>query len=167
MWKSTFIFWSHCVTFFVGADSSSFDSFGDLTNVLKMAPKKALPKSLAAAEEQGLQPLTSYFGAAVVRGRPKLKKSNAGRPSAVEKALPPAPAAAKQAAATADPSSGNVAAKDECTAQIAITMHQLPVPSSEVPTAGGSGIGVGRQPETTRNPCTLKIVREKTRVRKA
>ena len=76
-----------------------------------MAPKKALPKSLAAAEELGLQPLTSYFGAAVVRGRPKLKKSNAGRPSAVEKALPPAPAAAKQAAATAAPAPQKVKQK--------------------------------------------------------
>ena len=68
-----------------------------------MAPKKALPKSVAAAEELGLKPMTSFFDAAAVRGRPKLKKSNAGRPSAVEKALPPAPAAAKQAAATAAP----------------------------------------------------------------
>ena len=76
-----------------------------------MAPKKALPKSLAAAEEQGLQPLTSYFGAAVVRGRPKLKKSNAGRPSAVETAFPPAPAAAKQVAATAAPAPQKVKQK--------------------------------------------------------
>ena len=68
-----------------------------------MAPKKALPKSVAAAEELCLKPMTSFFDAAAVRGRPKLKKSNAGRPSAVEKALPPAPAAAKQAAATAAP----------------------------------------------------------------
>ena len=66
-----------------------------------MGPKKALPKSLAAAEELGFKPMTSFFSAAVLRGRPKLKKSNVGRPSAVEKALPPAPAAAKPAAAAA------------------------------------------------------------------
>jgi hypothetical protein len=38
-----------------------------------------------------------------VRGRPKLKKSNSGLTSAVEKALPPATAAAKQGAAAAAP----------------------------------------------------------------
>ena len=50
--------WWH---FFVGADWPSFDSFGNLTIVLKMAPKKALPKSLAAAEELGLKPMTSFL----------------------------------------------------------------------------------------------------------
>ena len=50
-----------------------------------------------------MKPRTIFFSAAVVRGRPKLKKPNAGRPSAVEKALPPATAAAKQGAAAAAP----------------------------------------------------------------
>ena len=45
--------------------------------------------------------MTTFCCAAVVRSRPELKKPNAGRSSAAEKALPPAHAATKQAAVAA------------------------------------------------------------------
>ena len=61
-----------------------------------MPPFKALPKSEAAAKQQGLAPMTNFFGPKTLPGRPKKKPSNAGR-RAVHKDSAPAAAAATAA----------------------------------------------------------------------
>ena len=64
-------------------------------NEVKRPLLKGLPKSRAAAKEEGLVPMTRFFNPKVSAGRPRKKATNAGRPAA-ENDVTPATCCAKQ-----------------------------------------------------------------------